>query len=52
MTPTGLTAFIIRMLTRDPIDLARADPVKLARKYDIPADTAAGFLKLHLGRGL
>ncbi len=45
-----LTDFLIALL-KAPVDrLHRADPAKLAAKYGIRAEYAAGYLKLH-GRG-
>jgi len=49
MTPAPLTAFIIALLKTDPAKLANADPVKLAHKYGINPDHAAGYLRLHRG---
>jgi hypothetical protein len=44
-----LTDFIIQMLKTDPAALRRADPGKLARKYNIESEHAAGHLALHCG---
>jgi hypothetical protein len=43
MTSFPLTEFIIQMLKTDPAALRRADPTKLARKYNIEP------LALHCG---
>jgi len=45
--PGPLTVFIIAMLKAEPGSLARADPNKLAAKYGISPDHAAGYLRLH-----
>lgn len=43
-----LTEFIVQMLKADRSALERADPEKLARKYAIDPNHAAGLLALHL----
>jgi len=44
-----LTAFIIAMMKADPAKLDKADPAKLAAKYEIDADTATAYLRLWRG---
>ncbi len=44
-----LTQFIIALLRTDPARLASADPAKLAAKYNIRTEHAAGFLRLRGG---
>lgn len=49
MTRFPLTDFIIAMLRADPAAIRRADPTKLAAKYGISPDHAAGYLAHHCG---
>ena len=49
MTRFPLTDFIIAMLRADPSAIRHADPTKLAAKYDISPDHAAGYLAHHCG---
>lgn len=48
--PTGLTAFIIGMLKTPSAKLAAADITKLADRYGIPIETAAGYIAIQVGR--
>lgn len=45
-----LTRFILKMMATDRAALANADPTKLAAKYGINADHAAGYIALWVGR--
>jgi hypothetical protein len=47
--PMPLTDFLIAMLKTPPDKLARADPVKLAAKYEIDVAHATAYLHLHRG---
>lgn len=50
MGDVGLTPFLLAMI-RTPVDrLTRADPARLAAKYEIPADTAAFYLQAWVNR--
>jgi len=44
-----LTAFLIALIKTPAERLSRADPAKLAVKYGIRPDYAAGYLRLHRG---
>ena len=47
---TGLTPFLLAMLRTPRAALTRADPAKLAAKYDIRPDWAAFYLNDWIGR--
>jgi hypothetical protein len=49
MTRFPLTDFLCAMLRADPAAIRRADPAKLAAKYEISPDHAAGYLAHHCG---
>jgi hypothetical protein len=49
MTRFPLTDFIVAMLRADPATIRRADPAKLAAKYEIEPHHAAGYLAHHCG---
>ena len=46
---TGLTAFLVAMIKADKAKLVNADTEKLAKKYDINPQHAAGYIRLWLG---
>lgn len=48
-TGQGLTAFLLALIKTPAERLHSADPGKLARKYGISPDHAAGYLRLHRG---
>jgi hypothetical protein len=45
-----LTTFLIALLRTPPERLSNADPVKLAAKYGISPDHAAGYLRMECTR--
>ena len=45
-----LTTFLLALAKVDRAKLARADPVKLAAKYGIDPEHAAGYIRMELGR--
>lgn len=47
MTGFPLTDFLIALLKTPPERLIRADPVRLAEKYGVREDYAAGYLRMH-----
>lgn len=49
MMKMPLTTFLIEMMKADPAKLDKADPQKLAAKYGIEPEHAAGYLRLWRG---
>lgn len=50
MSRFPLTDFICAMLPMPVDKLTRADPTKLAARYQIPVSFARGYLALHTGQ--
>jgi len=44
-----LTKFLIALMATDPARLAKADPEKLAAKYNISPEHARGYIDLRKG---